>query len=272
MSITINITGQLSNGLVEMYQLVEQQANNLGIEFLIVGAMARDLVLHHGFDAAIERGTRDVDFAIRVESWDVFNQLKTMLLENSFNEDPKKVHRLTFISSEGEPWELDILPFGDISNDQQDIEWPPEGDFIMSMLGFEEALNNAWQVQISDSPESIVPVANPTSMIVLKLVAWTERDQQIRKKDAQDIDYIIKSYAKIPDVGNSLYNDNYMQECDFDEDLATAMKLGDEIREISSDQTIEYLQKHFIEHHNNKRGLAEEMECDEAFIDQLLKD
>lgn len=29
---------------------------------LVVGAMARDLILVHGYNARIERGTRDVDF------------------------------------------------------------------------------------------------------------------------------------------------------------------------------------------------------------------
>jgi hypothetical protein len=38
----INISGRLPAGLVEMYQAVEACAINSKIEFLIVGAMARD--------------------------------------------------------------------------------------------------------------------------------------------------------------------------------------------------------------------------------------
>ena len=66
MSILLDVTGKLPSGLVEMYRAVSDSSD--GLPFLIVGAMARDLVLHHGFGAPIERGTRDVDFAIRVAS------------------------------------------------------------------------------------------------------------------------------------------------------------------------------------------------------------
>jgi predicted nucleotidyltransferase len=69
------------------------------------------------------------------------------------------------------PWELDIFPFVELSNDQQDIAWPPKGHTVMSTLGFAEALENAWQIQILDEPDVIVPVANPAAMIVLKIVA-----------------------------------------------------------------------------------------------------
>jgi predicted nucleotidyltransferase len=41
--------------------------------------VARDLVLAYGFDAGIERGTRDVDFGIQVNSWEDFQTLKDAL-------------------------------------------------------------------------------------------------------------------------------------------------------------------------------------------------
>lgn len=76
MNTSIDVTGKLPFGLVEMYQKIDLCARELGIDYLIVGAMARDLVMHHGFGAHIERGTRDVDFAIQVASWQKFHTLK----------------------------------------------------------------------------------------------------------------------------------------------------------------------------------------------------
>ena len=76
MNTLIDVTGKLPRGLVEMYRKVDVCAKGLGIDYLIVGAMARDLVMHHGFGAHIERGTRNVDFAIQVASWQEFNTLK----------------------------------------------------------------------------------------------------------------------------------------------------------------------------------------------------
>lgn len=270
MNSLINISGKLPAGLVEMYQVLEQCAKSLDIEFLIIGAMARDLVLYHGFGADIERGTRDVDFAIQVDSWQRFDQLKEVLEAQGFVADDNEIYRLNFTDSGCLSWELDILPFGELSNDQQDIAWPPEGHTIMSTLGFSEALENAWQVKILDEPEVIVPVANPAAMIVLKMIAWTERGPQLRRKDAQDIAYIIKSYSKIPEVYDSLHSDEYMEECDWDEELASAMLLGKVIAEMLDGQTKEYIQDKVSNDENNKRWLAEEMDSHENWLNYLL--
>lgn len=270
MNSLINISGKLPAGLVEMYQVLEGCAKALDIEFLIIGAMARDLVLYHGFGADIERGTRDVDFAIQVDSWKRFDQLKEALEAQEFIADDSEVYRLNFIDSESIPWELDILPFGGLSDDQQNIAWPPEAHTIMSTLGFSEALENAWQVQILDEPEVSVPVANPAAMIVLKMIAWTERGPQLRRKDAQDIAYIIKSYSKIPEVYELLHSDEYMEKCGWDEDLASAKLLGNVIAEMLDEQTNKYIQDNISNNEDNKRWLVEEMNNKENWLNFLL--
>lgn len=272
MNSLINISGKLPAGLVEMYQILERCAKALDIEFLIIGAMARDLVLYHGFGADIERGTRDVDFAIQVDSWQRFNQLKKSLEAKGLIADDREVYRLNFIDSKSMPWELDILPFGELSNDQQDIAWPPEGHTIMSTLGFSEALESAWQVQILAEPEVSVPVANPAAMIILKMIAWTERNPQLRRKDAQDIAYIIKSYSKIPDVYELLHRGEYMEACDWGEDLASAMLLGKVIVDMLGDQAKKYIQDNISNDEDNKRWLAEEMNVNEDWLNYLLPD
>lgn len=66
----VNIAGKLPSGLVELHADIHKHAKELVIDFLVVGAMARDLVLVYGFGPKIERGTRDVDFGINVASWD----------------------------------------------------------------------------------------------------------------------------------------------------------------------------------------------------------
>lgn len=61
---SIDITGKLPKGLVEIYGDIAAHTSALGIDFLVVGAMARDLVLVHGYGSKIERGTQDIDFGI----------------------------------------------------------------------------------------------------------------------------------------------------------------------------------------------------------------
>ncbi|HBS25705.1 MAG TPA: hypothetical protein DD827_01025 [Gammaproteobacteria bacterium] len=83
----VNIAGKLPQGLVDLYADISGHTKALDIDYLVVGAMARDLVLVYGFDSKIERGTRDVDFAINIANWDEFNALRNRLLKADYHAD-----------------------------------------------------------------------------------------------------------------------------------------------------------------------------------------
>lgn len=273
MNTSVNICGKLPAGLVEMYQLVETQADELSIDFLVVGAMARDLVLHYGFEATIERGTRDVDFAIQVDGWNTFNALKSALLSTGMTKDNTLFYRLGFQAKDGLPWELDILPFGAITDKEQDLNLPPDGEIKMSMLGFPEALDSAWKINIAEQPTCIIQVANPAAIVLLKMVAWTERDSQLRRKDALDVAYIIRSYEKIPAMYAQLYDGGFAEACDYDLEQASAMLLGKQISDLASAQTAEYIQSHFTQNTEAKRTFIRDMDTvnAEQWFDRLIE-
>jgi len=44
-------------------------------------------LLINRYGAPIERATRDIDFAVQVESWPAFEKIKTMLITQGFSED-----------------------------------------------------------------------------------------------------------------------------------------------------------------------------------------
>ena len=96
-------------------------------------------------------------------------------------------------------------------------------------------------------------------MIILKMVAWTERDRELRKKDAADIGYILQNYAKIPSVLSRLYEDGHMERCDWDEDMASAELLGIEIADVSAEPTRQYIIKHLVENQSNRAAFARDM-------------
>lgn len=102
---SLNVASKLPRGLVELYRLINAQADALAISYLVIGATARDIILHHGFGAAIERGTRDVDFAIQVKSWQQFEQLKAKLFTNGFKAHEKKAHQLIISLTGDDEWE-----------------------------------------------------------------------------------------------------------------------------------------------------------------------
>jgi predicted nucleotidyltransferase len=55
---------------------VQAGAGQLGLEPLLVGATARDLLLVHVFEQPVRRATLDVDFAVALASWEQFEALK----------------------------------------------------------------------------------------------------------------------------------------------------------------------------------------------------
>ena len=257
---SINIVGKLPAGLVELYVDINEHTKALVIDFLVVGAMARDLILVHGFGSNIARGTRDVDFGINVSTWDEFNALKDSLLQAGYQQDERKVHRLTHKGNDGLPWDIDIVPFGKIADESNSIHWPPEQDFEMKVHGFSEAFKHALNVKISEEPSITIPVASPAGICLLKLVSWLDREIELRAKDAADFNYLIQTYSKIPEISDALYEEGYMEIQEWDELNASAMKLGDDVAAIASQASIKFLENELFKQPDKSEQFAREMQ------------
>ena len=283
---SVNIVDRLSAGLIALYADTQKHAESLDIDILVIGAMVRDLVLVHGFDADIGRVTVDLDFGINVASWDEFNALKKSLLEVGYALDKRIVHRLAREDQEGVPREIDIIPFGKIADENNQISWPPGQDIVMNVLGFTEAFKHALEVKISEAPEITIPVASPEGFALLKLVSWTDREDKFKAKDATDFRYLIQNYRKIPEISEVLYEKDYMAAQGWDETNASAMKLGKDVAMIASRETKEFLREELFNHSAKAEQFVREMSGDggmnlerlaewfkifvEAFLDQDL--
>lgn len=252
MTTSLDVSEKLPKGLVEVYSQIHGIAAELSVPLLIVGATARDIILVHGYNAAIERGTKDVDFGIEVQNWEHYEVLRTALIEAGFTPHSKRAHQLDTTDSDGLPWEIDLIPFGGVSDVNDQIAWPPKQDFVMSVLGFNEVYRNAWDVTLSKSPDTSVKVASPAGILLLKLIAWTERGREDKGKDAIDIYYVIKHYSKIPAVINALYEQNYMDAQDYDDMNASVMMLADEVASMAQEKTLAHIRKVLL---NNKSVL-----------------
>ena len=260
MTTSLDVSEKLPKGLVEVYSQIHGIAAELSVPLLIVGATARDIILVHGYNAAIERGTKDVDFGIEVQNWEHYEVLRTALIEAGFTPHSKKAHQLNTTDSDGLPWEIDLIPFGGVSDDHGQIAWPPKQNFVMSVLGFDEVYQNAWNVTLIKSPEISVKVASPAGILLLKLIAWTERGREYQGKDAIDIYYVIKHYSKIPAVVDALYEQDYMDTQDYDIMNATAMLLADEVAAIAQEKTMEYIKQSLL----NSESVMDRLKTDLA--------
>ena len=258
----VNVTGKLPAGLVALYTDIHKHTKELSIEFLVVGAMARDLILEHGFGLKIERATIDVDFGINVESWFEFNTLRDRLLKAGYIQDSSKIHRLTYRDEADLPWEIDIIPFGNVSDEYNQIYWPPKQDVVMNVNGFKEAFEHALNARISELPDITIPVASPAGFCLLKLVSWLDREHEMRAKDATDLIYLIQNYSKIPGVRDTLYEEGYMEAQEWDEELASTMKLGEDVAVIASPETTKVLKSELFNNPEKMDQIARDMETD----------
>lgn len=210
----------------------------LGIEHVLIGASARDIMLTHIFGRAIRRATRDVDVAVAVSDWQSFEQIMSWLLErrDGWSRSAVMQHRLLYHTAGGLEVPLDIVPFGGVENPPTTIMWPPEEATVMNVAGFAEVLRAAVPVQLAT--DLVIPVASIPSLAVLKVFAWADRRLD-DTKDASDLLMLLQEYA---DAGNleRLYADEMvgiLESCDYDPVKAGAHLLGTDVVAITNADT-----------------------------------
>ena len=151
--------------------------DSLEVPMLLIGAQARMLI----FDSQYQvqgRATKDWDVAVKLDNWERYNLLISIMTtgQNPLFKKTKVIHKFIHIQTE---LELDVIPFGDISKPNQEINWPDGNQ--MNILGLEEAFTNT-ELIIIDNIE--IRVADIDAFIVLKLLAWNDRREN---KDLKDI-------------------------------------------------------------------------------------
>jgi predicted nucleotidyltransferase len=72
----------LEPGVLRVIAAVQAGARAQGVELLLVGAAARDLLLVHVYDQRVRRATKDVDFAVALTSWAAYEQLQARLIDH----------------------------------------------------------------------------------------------------------------------------------------------------------------------------------------------
>lgn len=169
---------------------INQICTTQGIPFFIAGATAREILLHHVYNRSIGRRTRDIDIAVFVGDWSTFDALKNAFLAEGARAVQGNAHRMI-----AEGIELDIIPFGDIAEDNQ-IAWPPDRAIIMAVDGFDEAFSHTVIVQLDNGEK--LPFCSLPGLALLKLFAWRDRGHG-NAKDATDLYKIICEYGAIED-------------------------------------------------------------------------
>lgn len=180
----------LKPGFEPVLTLIIDTTAKLSVQYFVAGATARDLLLYHVFDRDPGRQTRDIDTAILVSGWDTYSQMRQALIQAGLQETGQ-AHRLHHVEC-GLP--VDIIPFGDIADKNNQIQWPPEHAITMSVAGFQEVYNAAILIDIGRGVT--LKVASLAGLALLKLIAWQERGHQ-NNKDATDFLTILIEYQSL---------------------------------------------------------------------------
>jgi len=154
---------------------------------LIVGAMARDLLLHYAHAVPIARATEDVDLAFAVADWGEFEALRAALIDSRAFVPTSHPHRL--IHADRLP--VDLIPFGGIEAPGGSITWPVD-EIEMGVLGYREAHETA--IEMILPPSQRISTVSLPMLAVLKLLAWSERHTAAPRKDATDFFLVLRNY------------------------------------------------------------------------------
>lgn len=206
----------------QVFEIVDGIMVKLGIPYYLIGASAIALeLLKKGVKPS--RGTKDIDFAIMISSLEQYDKLRESLKEFGFNGVKAP---WTFYSEEYNVV-LDILPFGEI--EEQDTLSFTERYTDLHVLGFKEVLSNSVNVRIENKIVNIPPLPG---MIILKLVAWSDRPEE-RENDLTDILRIIEYYFDHnTDEILEKYHDTFTNKEEFDTILISAEVLGHKAKTI----------------------------------------
>lgn len=223
-----NISGEdLNNPLLkELLQELTDYFQSIGSDFYVIGATARDIVLSGIYKQTSKRRTADLDIAIAIKDWDKFEQISKELCEiEGFHKSSKQKQLFWYKRN----FKLDVVPFGEVAKADNNIYWPPEEEFAMSVVGFTEVANNTLDVVIDN--EFTVKVASLPGIFILKLAAFNDRKNETNK-DADDMAFIIANYLDINETrAIEEHYDLYGVE-NFTRFIAGSTLLGRDIKKI----------------------------------------
>jgi predicted nucleotidyltransferase len=215
--------------LKEVFDAVEDAFSNLGIDYYVIGALARDI--WYSKENKLSRATRDADFAILVGTEAQFEEVKEYLkAKKSFQDSKGNMYVLFSPNSH----QVDILPFGAIEIDQK-VQIADTGLTSISVNGFSEVYNSGTaEVQLDTGHH--FKVASLSSIILLKLIAYDDRPEQ-RAKDGRDVGSIIEHYFDLEAEHIYEHHSDLFTEAENDMELQeiAATVIGREIKTTIGD-------------------------------------
>ena len=183
--------------LKEVINDLRKVCKKLEIDFFAIGALARNIWYLSNEKEA--RGTRDVDFAVYMPNEKSYQDLKKELIEK-YNYIQSTSNSFCLLSPHNV--ELDLLPFGEIENDDK-VQIEGKGLTTLNLDGFLETYKlGITEFEIESEK---LKICSLPAIVLLKLISFDDRPEE-RIKDAKDINSILLHY---PSMETDLIWDEY---------------------------------------------------------------
>lgn len=217
---------QLRQGsLDELFAVLESELSAQGVDFYLIGAIARDIWLTALHDIEPGRITHDLDLAVLLSDNQQYQLLHERLIKTG-RFTPRRDNAYTLIFEDGRA--VDLLPFGAISMEQS-VTVVSQGLTSIQVDGFQEVYEAGTESIEIDS--QLFRVCTLAGIVLLKLIAYDDRPEH-RQKDILDISMILQHYFDIiVDEINANHNDLF-DDNGFDMPLAAARVMGRQIAPI----------------------------------------
>lgn len=157
----------------EVLLQVSETCKELGIEYFIVGAIARNI--WYVSNDKNPSGTKDVDLGVYIADIKQYNRLRA-ILSNKYNYTRSAENAFCLLTPEGK--QIDLLPFGEIEKEGQ-VLIEGKGLININLDGFKEVFELGLdEIRIG---KEIYKACSIPGMIILKLIAYDDRpDERIK--------------------------------------------------------------------------------------------
>ena len=231
-----------NDSLYETLAALQKSLEQLNLQLYVVGACARDIAMKVLKVPASARRTIDIDVAIALDNWEMFDNVSELLQQNYFKKDPYAKQKFYYKGEYGtNDYEVDVVPFGPLANNEV-IGWPPEGNPEMSVRCFEDVMKDADTIIVDENVQFCI--ASLSGQFLIKLDAWIDRHLKT-DKDARDMFYIIDNFywTSIVDKFPPPEQVTNSDDPTFNEFVAGAQWIASELRSLLSDEHIAYYVK-----------------------------
>lgn len=214
--------------IAEMLDAIGQALDLFGIDYYLVGAVARDVWMSGIHKKIPRKTTGDIDFAVLINDRGVYEKLKEHLIEKA---DFEPSHENAFVLIWKDKTQVDLLPFGAIEDDNRKVTITGTGFTTVDVPGFSEVYEEGLpQMELAERHQ--FKCCTLPGIVLLKLIAWDDRPE-VRRDDIIDISDILHHFFDMYDEEIwSNHNDLFETE-DTELKWIAARVMGREMKKIA---------------------------------------